>query len=173
MILRGSHNRPERSPRRSQLDYGLRRSRHLADQEVTSSRRHRHPPLERFQRTRTESYKRKTRPIKARPILPVIARLRPVREPRRTCAIPRRQPSQGDAGTEADQLMSAKHSGRQYGYRTFCRRAGVGSRFAAMARPEASTPNVLIFRKNGLFSISGVLSPSCVVHFILSSSLFW
>jgi hypothetical protein len=52
----GSHNRPESSPRRSQLDYLVRRARHLPGQEVTSSGRHLAVSLERFQHPRTEGH---------------------------------------------------------------------------------------------------------------------
>jgi hypothetical protein len=98
----GSHNCPESSPRRPQLDFGLRRSRHLTAQEVASSRSHRalsvERPFGRPTRTQTRSEGR-PRSTLACTLLRVATRLRQIREPGSACSPPRRQSGQGNAGT--------------------------------------------------------------------------
>ena len=81
----------------------LCRAGNLAGQKVTSSRRHRTLALEyRLRRqTRTEAgTEGAPRTPKAGPLLPVVARLRQIREPGGARPLPRGQPPQGDTGAE-------------------------------------------------------------------------
>jgi hypothetical protein len=92
------------TPRRSQLDHGLCKGRHLTSQQITSSGCHRSFPLERRfgGQTAAETGPQRT-PRSApsgRPLL-VASRLRPIRKPGGARPLPRRQPCQGDAGAAA------------------------------------------------------------------------